>query len=164
MERAGPGGCQLMLLRGMPAAKQRNGATSTQKSRCGHCAKAATWRPGPETQGALPFFKASASFQEQDRAFKKLFADLILISEQGHTFHYVKGEGHEEGAHASSLWPRDGDTEASELGRSCGKPGFPQRERKYGQRKRPWGPQGGRGVAAEKIPLLKGKEGGWRGI
>lgn len=125
MEKAGPEGCRLMLPRGVAAAKQRSGDTSTQNSRSGHCVKAATWPPGPETQGTSPFFKDSASFQEQE---------LILIREQGNTFHYVRGEGQEEGGHSSSLWPRDGGTKASVLRRSRGKPGFPQRERKNWRR------------------------------
>lgn len=54
-----------------------------------------------------------------------------VTERQGNTFRYVKREGHEEGGRSRSLWPRDGGTKASVLGRSCGKPGFPQRERKY---------------------------------
>ena len=76
------------------------------------------------------FFKDSASFREQDGAFEKVFANLILKREQGSTFHYVKRGGHEEGGHSSSLWPREGATKSLVLGRSCGKSGFPQRERK----------------------------------
>lgn len=41
-----------------------------------------------------------------------------VTERQGNTFRYVKREGHEEGGRSRSLWPRDGGTKASVLGRS----------------------------------------------